>query len=120
VLALLFIWRNATSLIPRDTDAGTPDVDWGKNSASALINLYRRNIRPSELTGVCINEYKRSFQSGTRGKAGLIERIDAIADEADKSGRKDSAVSIYRKISVAISKKGVANAAHSLKGDINV
>ncbi len=120
VLALLFIWRNATSLIPRDDDTKTPEVDWGKNSASALVNLYRRNIRPSELTGICITEYKRSFQSGNRGKAGLIEQIEAIAEEAGRSGRKDFPVSIYRKISAAISKKGAAHAAQNLKGGIDV
>jgi hypothetical protein len=120
VLALLFIWKNATSLIPRDDDTKASDVDWGKNSASALVNLYRRNIKPSELTGVCVNEYKRSFKYGNRGKPDLINSIDNIMNEATKSAGNESAVIMYRKISMAISKKGAANAAQSLKGGINV
>lgn len=116
VLALMFIWRNATSLIPRDDDTKIPDIDWGKNSASGLVNLYRRNIKPSELTGICVNEYKRSLKYGESGKSAIIDKIDDIMNEAGK----DSAVSIYRKISMAISKKGAANSAQTLKGGTNV
>jgi hypothetical protein len=120
VLALLFIWRNVASLIPRDADTGTLDVDWGKNSASALVNLYKRNIKPSDLMSVCVDEHKRSFKYGRRLNQDLTSRIDDIINEAGKPGGKDSSVNMYRKISTAISKKGAAHARKSQKGGINV
>jgi hypothetical protein len=67
-----------------------------------------------------VNEYKRSFKFGKSGKPDLIEKIDEIMNEAKKSGGKDSSVNMYRKISLAISKKGAVHAHKSLKGGGNV
>ena len=62
VLALLFLWKNATSLVPpHDEDAGElGGALVGKDSAAAFVNLLRRSIPTSELLSVCFAEWRKS------------------------------------------------------------
>ena len=79
VLAGLFIWRNNASLVPAE-DAGDDsgaDVAAGKDSATALGNLLRRNVSRGELLATCVVAWKRSADHGTRLPDTTIRRIDA-------------------------------------------
>lgn len=64
LVAILFIWRNGTSLVPRqpedDTTAETTNELTGRDSATGLLNLLQRAVNARTLFPVCVSEYRRS------------------------------------------------------------
>ncbi len=87
ILALLFIWRNASPLLPpRRTgvsDEARPAM------ASALQHLLRRNIPEPELIATCLAEWEKSGQSFT------LEKRDVIRQLAKGKGKP---VEIYKRL----------------------
>jgi hypothetical protein len=72
LLFALFIWRNCTSLVPRDeaADLGLRQAGGavaGQSSASGLEGLLRRGIRPHDLLKRCFETW-----SNTRAAAAII------------------------------------------------
>lgn len=64
LLALLFTWKNAVSLVPRqdeDTEERLHSVARGKDAAAGLVNLLRRNIRAGDVLNVCLGEWKATL-----------------------------------------------------------
>jgi hypothetical protein len=80
-LALLFVWKNSTSFLPpyeEEVRRDGGDAVAGRESSAGFVNLLRRNIRPDDLLGVCITEWRTSCarqHSRTR-----LERIQAVID----------------------------------------
>jgi hypothetical protein len=61
VLALLFIWRNATGLLPsRVPQTGAASTVAGWDAQQGLTALLERSVRREDLTQVAFNEWKRS------------------------------------------------------------
>ena len=60
-LALLFIWKNATTLTPPLDDAVTSGAAvTGRESSAGFVNLLRRTVSPSTLIGNCVREWIQS------------------------------------------------------------
>lgn len=62
-LAGLFLWRNATSLVPADPDRselGGPETEVGKEAMGGFTNLLRRSVPAVELPLICFEEWKKS------------------------------------------------------------
>jgi hypothetical protein len=63
-IALLFIWKNASSLVPASETArasgATPGEFAGRESAAGFVSLLRRTLAPSQLFAACVAEYRRS------------------------------------------------------------
>ncbi len=59
LLAILFIWKNSSSLVPRRTSRSDAEVT-GRDSASAFVSLLRRNIRPDQILATCVSEWKKT------------------------------------------------------------
>lgn len=84
LLAGLFIWKNASSLVPPHADQERPDYIAGKDSAAGFVNLLRRSIAPRDLLPVCFAEWKKS--AGSAGKYSAARRQQAeAAFQAEKS-----------------------------------
>ena len=79
VLAVLYIWRNNAALIPAEDAAAAEgaNVAAGKDSATALGNLLRRNIARSDLMATCVAAWKRSGGPGARLPETAVRRIEA-------------------------------------------
>lgn len=75
VLAVLFVWRAATPLVPRaeDAAAGAPVI--GRDAAEGFIRLLQRGIRPAELPRACVEEWRRSFGKSRAVLADELNRI---------------------------------------------
>ena len=74
VLALLFVWRNALSLVPKRT-ASDPETGRGKDSTAGLINLLRRSISQRKVLQVCVEEWERSRDPKFSGKEKRVKEI---------------------------------------------
>jgi len=75
VLAVLFVWRAATPLVPRAEDAATGAPVIGRDAAEGFIRLLQRGIRPAELPRACVEEWRRSFGKSRAALADELNRI---------------------------------------------
>ena len=82
VLAALFIWRNSASLVPAGDDEASdgPETAAGKDSATGLGNLLRRNIPRGELVATCLAVWKRTEGPGGRVPATVLRRLEAMVE----------------------------------------
>jgi hypothetical protein len=64
LLAGLFIWKNSLSLVPAHAAEKASAYVVGRDSATAFVNLLRRNISSRELLKVCVVEWEKSLGGG--------------------------------------------------------
>jgi hypothetical protein len=85
-LALLFVWKNSTSLVPC-TDGG-PDAEkegtppMGRDSMSGIVSLVRRNIAAEGLPRVCLEEWERAFPPKGKEPSEKLEQALSLVQEA--------------------------------------
>lgn len=101
LLAVLFLWRNSSPLLPqrRPSSVDGIAVAEGRGAASALQHLLRRNIAESELIATCLNEWEKS---GRDGRLYSKEKL-AIIRQLAMPKVKSSALEVYRKMQSVIS-----------------
>lgn len=105
VLAALFIWKGAVTFMPRDRDLAarlSGPVVSGKASSAGMVNLLRRAIKPGELLAVCIREWMRTLDRGSRmaRMAPTVEKL--AAPRLDEQGRRPPAVETYNAICITL------------------
>jgi hypothetical protein len=105
VVALLFIWKNAMSLVPPHPEVATTDgpVVSGRDSGAGFVNLLRRGIPTSEILGVCFAEWKKS--AARQALITPVQRAEAerLVQQATVPGQ--SPVEIYRAVCAALRRK---------------
>ena len=77
LLAVLFIWKNSTPLVPVPrcgTCCRAAAQSWGMPHY-----LLRRAAPPAELIGACLNEWHKSLSLGPRYSAEKLQRADEAA-----------------------------------------
>lgn len=80
----LFVWKSATSFLPRDrASGGAGEVIAGRDAYSGFTNLLRRGVRPRDLLTVCLAEWRRSSPRLARGLDEKLARFDT-ADSNEK------------------------------------
>jgi len=101
VLAGLFIWRNSSPLLPprRRPAWNEARLAAGRDSASALQHLLRRNIAESDLIPTCVAEWEKS---GRDGRSYSPDKLAAIRRLATSQGKRNPA-EVYRKMQSVIS-----------------
>jgi hypothetical protein len=101
LIALLFIWKNSSSLVPRRESAADAEV-LGRDSSSAFVSLLRRNIRPDLILGTCVAEWKKSLAAGLT-RTSRSSDVDSLAEEeTDKPAREKDPVKTYLAICRAL------------------
>jgi hypothetical protein len=100
LLAGLFIWKNSLSFLPPHAEqvaAEQGDHVEGKDSASGFINLLRRNIAPSDLMKVCLEQWNAHFAHARKPSRAKLEAMQRVidAENAREPGQRDS-VRMYR------------------------
>ena len=99
LLAGLFIWKNASSLVPPHADQERTGYIAGKDSAAGFVNLLRRSIAPRDLLAVCFAEWGKS--TGPAGHGSLLRRQQAEAalqEDASRPARERNPIATYKKI----------------------
>jgi hypothetical protein len=99
LLAGLFIWKNAVSLVPPHEDESKRDFVTGKNAAAGFVNLLRRNIPLRDLLAACFDEWKKSAaQSGKYSEARRRQAEAAFVTETLLPLRDRRPLETYREI----------------------
>lgn len=107
VLAVLFIWRNASHFVPPDPEAvdEADGVAGRRDATDGLISLLRRNVPGREMPSVCWREWQKGADAGLRrlpkSAKAEIERI--VAAESAKA----DPVAAYRKVWEILARHGV-------------
>ena len=99
LLAGLFIWKNASRLVPPHAEPERQDYIAGKDSAAGFVNLLRRSIAPRDLLPVCFDVWKKSV--GPAGQYSALRRQQAEAlFQAENSlpPRARDPIATYKKI----------------------
>jgi hypothetical protein len=101
LLAFLAVWKNAARLVPSSgIKTDEEEIVAGKESFGGFVNLLRRNIRPHELLGVCLEQWAK-FLPHDRGKSQeRLACVEAIVRESTGSREhRREPVEIYQEIS---------------------
>lgn len=100
LLAILFIWKNSTSLAPPLPEATADTAIAGKDSAAGLVNLLRRNLSPRDILNVNFAEWKKSAAPGGRVATRRQREAEmAYLAECSRPAMEQDPVAAYRKIS---------------------
>lgn len=108
VVALLFVWQNASSLVPPhdETQSETGPVVVGRDSASGFVNLLRRSISPADILSACYAEWKKSRAGVAALTPTQLRETEAIINEqAARRPRDRSPVESYRTIAAGLSRR---------------
>lgn len=91
LVALLFVWKNSTPLVPPSAAAaGATDENLvaERDHIAGLINLLRRNIPTRRVLQVCVRELEKSAPSDRRVNSRKIGQIKAISDVRQSQTKK--------------------------------
>lgn len=96
LIALLFVWKNASRFIPPYRDeARDGDVVLGKESAAGFINLLRRSIKPADILPLCLAEWRKSAPHRSADRARVEE---LAAQEQVRPSTQRNPVATYQAI----------------------
>ena len=99
LLAILFIWKNSSSLLPPTEDAPPDGAIVGRDSFAGLVNLLRRGILPGDLLDVCVERWRRSAKLSGAKAAWKLERVNVlIAAQRATPERQRNPVQAYQQI----------------------
>ena len=105
LLAALFIWKNAMSLVPLQASQVRPDFVGGRDAASGFVNLLRRSIPRQEVLAVCFAEWKKSGEAARYSGRRLQQAEAAFEAERARTPKERDDVRAYQTISNALKKQ---------------
>jgi hypothetical protein len=101
LLAGLFVWKNATSLVPRRGRGGAEDGRWvlGRDSAAGLVNLLRRSTRRDDILRVCFEQWTKTLTPERRDLLRKAPRMrDVVEAQSRLPARQRDPVRAYRRL----------------------
>lgn len=103
-LALLFIWKNSSSFVPRPAESQVAAPLSGLESSSGFQNLLRRSIEPQDLLQASLDEWHKTARLDSRITPSRRERIRAEVESFNAAG-KPNLVEAYRAIARILNRK---------------
>lgn len=101
LIALLFIWKNAVTLVPplesNVRSEGNTLMD-SKDYASGLVSLLRRNIPEKDLLKIGFDEWLKSLGPGKKRLKEKINKIESVVTGGDSETGRSSSVKKYKAI----------------------
>jgi hypothetical protein len=98
LLAVLFIWKNSTSLVPPMGDGKPEQFVTGKGSAEGFVNLLRRSVARRDILATCFAEWKKSVAPRGKNLTSRFQQAEAIF-AAEMSNTSPDTIETYKKIS---------------------
>ncbi len=110
VLAILFVWKNSSSLVPPSAteEAGlrAAGTQAGKDYGSGVVSLLRRNIPAGRILFICFEEWKKAFPKKSERFPEEIRRVGKVlARERQLKPRNRNPVKAYRDMSEILSER---------------
>jgi hypothetical protein len=103
-LALLFIWKNSVSFVPRTDEQKLSSPVMGRESAAGFQNLLQRCIAPKDLLQASLDEWHKAGRLDGRQTVSRREKIRAVV-EAYNAAEKPNIVDTYREIARILNHK---------------
>lgn len=103
----LYLWRNVTSLAPRQSEERERDgARAGLGADAALTSLLRRSVAPAALPQTCWREWLRSFRGGLPLNDPLTAEVERILAQrpAERRGAAET-VRQYRAVAAALAER---------------
>jgi hypothetical protein len=97
LLAVLFIWKNATHLVPISQEERQADFVLGKEAGAGFVTLLRRSIPARDILSTCFNEWKKTMAHGDKHAAARCKLAEAAIDERNPVGAYQSISNIIQK-----------------------
>lgn len=96
----LFLWKNASSLAPRqNVRSRTDEPVEGRPSFGGFVTMLRHNIPPSELFAVCWSEWQKTFARSRRFSQSRKDTAEAVVTaEAARPARERDPLAAYRRV----------------------
>lgn len=79
-LALLFIWKNSTSLVPPHVDVKAGGYIAGKDATAGFVNLLRRNIPAREVLNVIFDEWTKSLLHRRNVRIASVDHAQTVME----------------------------------------
>jgi hypothetical protein len=105
LLALLFIWKNASSLAPKHAALSLEENHQGKDSTAGLVNLLRRSIPRGKISQVCVEEWGAVFAHDPKCAAKRGRVKDILERETSLPARQRNPVKTYQTISALLKER---------------
>jgi hypothetical protein len=84
LLAALFVWRNALSLVPPEEDLPATGAQVaGRDAGSGFLNLLFRSVKPKDLLSVAFGEWRRTVRSSNGSRAEKVKMMEALAAKGE-------------------------------------
>lgn len=107
LLAVLFIWKNSSSLVPPDDFSYIKGIPGrGKDYISGFISLLRRNVAAGELIGICYSEWGKTIRINKKYSKDALDKVNSIVEKENRLPAKQrDPVRIYQTIYNFLSKR---------------
>lgn len=109
LLALLFLWKNAAGFMPpyeEQLAREQGNVVEGRDSASAFVNLLRRNIAPASLLRVCLEQWNAALAGLRKPPRPKLEAMQRLIDAQNALEPRDrDPVGTYREFCQILKRK---------------
>lgn len=103
VLALLFIWKNSTSLVPPPPTADAEGCVTGRGATAGYVNLLRRNIPPREILNVIFDEWTKALLHRRNVRIASVDQAQNLMErERTRPATARQPIQTYREISQAL------------------
>ncbi len=102
LIAGLFVWKNCARFVPAFSEASADgERVTGRDAAQGFDNLLHRAIKPSELLGVCVEEWRRAFAHDP-ARAQVEE---AFSREQSRPSKQRDPIAAYCEIARALERR---------------
>lgn len=100
LLAVLFIWKNSTSLVPPVGDGKREEFVTGKDSGAGFVNLLRRSIARRDILATCFGEWRKTAAPRGKNLTSRYQQAEAIfIAETSSVNPGSNPIETYNKIS---------------------
>jgi hypothetical protein len=109
VLGILFVWRNAFSLVPAEPDEKNKtisEIAEGRDSLSGFIGMLKRNVSPDDLLSICLEEWEKTIKQGNWRQNSKKENVKTLILEQQGHHLKEKKIiATYNKISKILAER---------------
>lgn len=97
LLALLYLWRTASSFVPRESDPTQSELS-GRQSSAGFVHLLRRAIPPAQLLTACMEEWEKTVRRDGIPQGRIYQVRDRFSAEIQKPVTEQNPMQAYRDI----------------------